>query len=192
MPPTVAPVLAEGALRDRSQPTLAVDDELVLRPWRPDDAPAVRAAFDDPDIQHWHTRRIDDLDEAADWARQWRDRWAGESDASWAITRAADDWVVGQAGLRTIVLSMADAQLSYWVLPAERGRGVAGRAAGAVSRWAFDELGLHRLALLHSTRNVASCRVAGRLGFPLEATFREYLLHTDGWHDTHVHAQRRA
>lgn len=187
MPSTVPPVLAEGTLRDCAQPSLAVDDELVLRPWRAGDAAAVMAAFADPDIRHWHARRIDDLDEAIEWALHWRDRWAAESDASWAIARVADDRVVGQAGLRTIVLSMADAQLSYWVLPAERGRGVAGRAAGAVRRWAFDELRLHRLALLHSIRNTASCRVAGRLGFPLEATFREYLLHTDGWHDTHVH-----
>jgi RimJ/RimL family protein N-acetyltransferase len=188
MPSLVPPVLPEGTLRGREQPVLRVDDELTLRPWRADDAPAVMAAFADPDIQRWHTHRIDDLDEGAEWALQWRDRWAAERDASWAVT-GADGRVVGQAGLRTIALWAAEAQISYWVLPAERGAGVATRATGAVLGWAVDELRLHRVFLLHSTQNAVSCRVAERSGFPLEATLREYLLHTDGWHDTHVHAR---
>ncbi len=189
MPSTVAPVLAEGTLRAIEQPELQVDGELALRPWRRDDAPAVREAFSDPDIQRWHMLRIDDLDEAAEWVQQWRDRWTAERDASWAIVRNDDGRVVGQAGLRTILLWVAEAQVSYWVLPGARGAGIATRATAAVRDWAFGELRLHRLFLLHSTRNTASCRVAGRTGFELEATLREYMPHADGWHDMHLHAQ---
>jgi RimJ/RimL family protein N-acetyltransferase len=189
MPSTVAPVLAEGTLRVIEQPALPVDDELALRPWRAGDAPAVREAFSDPDIQRWHAHRIDDLEEAADWTRQWRERWAAERDASWAIVRVDDGSVVGQAGLRTIALWVAEAQVSYWVLPGARGAGIAARATAAVRDWAFGRLRLHRVFLLHSTRNVASCRVAARTGFGLEATLREYMLHSDGWHDMHLHTQ---
>lgn len=80
------------------------------------------------------------------------------------------------------------AGLSYWVLPEARGGGVAVRAARAVTRWSFDVVGLHRMLLQHSTANLSSCRVAVKLGFPLEGTARGAFLQADGWHDAHVHA----
>ena len=66
-------------------------------------------------------------------------------------------------------------------------RGAASDATRAVSGWAFESIGLHRLELLHSVQNVPSCGVAGRAGFVLEGT-RRSSLHADGWHDMHLHA----
>jgi ribosomal-protein-alanine N-acetyltransferase len=191
MPLLVRPALPAGAMRALAQPRLAVHDRLVLRPWRDGDAPAVRAAFDCPDIQRWHVRRMDSDAEARDWIAGWAGRWAAERDASWAIAGAGDDRALGQVGLREVVLAEAQAQVSYWILPAARGRGVAAAATGAVRQWAFDTLRLHRLALLHSTANLPSCRVAHKAGFRLEGTLRGHLLHADGWHDTHLHARLR-
>ena len=61
----------------------------------------------------------------------------------------------------------------------------------ALARWSFDTLGLHRLFLLHSTANLASCRVAAKTAFGVEGTLRNSLLHADGWHDAHLHARLR-
>ncbi|MEV7230006.1 GNAT family N-acetyltransferase [Polymorphospora sp. NPDC051019] len=191
MPILAGPVLPAGALRGLEQPRLTVDDELVLRPWRVDDAAVVRAAFDCPAIQRWHARRIDSDDEAREWIAGWAGRWADETDASWAVVGSRNGAPVGQIGLRTVSLSEGVAQLSYWVLPADRGGGVAGRAARAMASWTFGTVGLHRLELRHSVANTASCRVAGRLGFGLEGTARGSTLHADGWHDMHVHARLR-
>jgi RimJ/RimL family protein N-acetyltransferase len=66
---------------------------------------------------------------------------------------------------------------------------VATRAIAAVSEWALEDLGLHRLQLEHSVRNAQSCRVAHRAGFKLEGTMREKWPQTDGWHDVHLHAR---
>ncbi|HEY4459051.1 MAG TPA: GNAT family N-acetyltransferase [Pseudonocardiaceae bacterium] len=189
MPILVDPCRPAGFLRELQQPRLDVDDQLSLRPWRESDAPVVRAAFDNPEIQRWHARRLDSLDEAHDWVAMWATRWINETDASWAIVR--DDQPVGQVGLRVISLLEGLAHVSYWVLPAARGAGVAVRAALALTRWSFDVLGLHRVSLEHSTANVASCRVATKLGFALEGTLRGSALHTDGWHDMHVHSRLR-
>lgn len=189
MPPLLGPALPGGSLRALEQPELSVDDQLLLRPWRREDAATLVAAFAVPDIQRWHLRQIDDEEEAITWVDGWRRNWDQESDASWAVVDTADDRVVGQAGLRTVMLFAATAQLSYWVLPDARGAGVAARAARRVSRWAFDVVHLHRLFLVHSTLNTASCRVAAVAGFDLEGTLRDYLLHTDGWHDVHMHGR---
>jgi RimJ/RimL family protein N-acetyltransferase len=37
--------------------------------------------------------------------------------------------------------------------------------------------------------NPASCRVAHHAGYPFEGIKRREALHTDGWHDMHLHAR---
>jgi RimJ/RimL family protein N-acetyltransferase len=66
---------------------------------------------------------------------------------------------------------------------------VAVRAVDVLMRWCFDELGLVRVRLEHSTLNQQSCRVATKAGFPLEGTQRASMRHADGWHDAHLHAR---
>ncbi|WP_437100600.1 GNAT family N-acetyltransferase [Streptomyces kronopolitis] len=66
--------------------------------------------------------------------------------------------------------------------PAARGAGVAVEATRCLSRWALNDLGLHRLRLCHSVANPASRRVADRAGFTLEGTMRSALPHADGRH----------
>jgi RimJ/RimL family protein N-acetyltransferase len=174
------------------QPWIDAGGGLVLRPWRLADVPALRRAFTAPDIQRWHVRTLEDDAEARAWVEAWDGRWERETDASWAVVRAdAEDAVLGQAGLRTIHLPAAAAQVSYWVTPAARGGGVATRAAAGLRSWAMGRLGLQRVSLQHSVRNAPSCRVAEAAGFRSEGTLRDYLLHADGWHDVHVHATVR-
>ncbi len=187
MPSLVQPVLKFGALRDTGQPTLAVQEHFVLRPWSSRDVPRVKRAFDDPDIRRWHTRRFDTEAETLAWVASWRQRWRAETDVSWALVSETDQ-VVGQVGLRTVFLEAAHAQMSYWLLPEARGQGLAVSGTRAVQAWAFSELGLQRLYLQHSVLNERSCRVAVSAGFAFEGTLRRYMLHVDDLHDTHVHA----
>ncbi|TCC24089.1 GNAT family N-acetyltransferase [Kribbella sindirgiensis] len=189
MPLLVDPALPQGTLRDIAQPRLVIDG-LVLRPWRRSDAATVRAAFACPDIQRWHVRRVDSLDEADEWITQWADRWASETAASWAAVDG-DDQPLGQVGLRDISLAEASASLSYWVAPAARRRSIAARSVDALSGWAFGLIGFNRLNVHHSTANTASCRVAERTGYRLEGTLRQAIKHADGWHDWHIHGRLR-
>ncbi|NEA35759.1 GNAT family N-acetyltransferase [Streptomyces sp. SID13031] len=191
MPVLVDPALPAGTLRDLEQPHLTVDEELVLRPWSAADAPMVQTAFSCPDIQRWHVRRLDTPEEAVEWTAQWQSRWAADEAASWAVVDS-DNEPLGQVGLRSISLTEASAGVSYWVLPAARGRGLAARAVRSMQVWAFGELGFNRLDIQHSTRNEASCKVAGKTGFALEGTLRQAIQHADGWHDWHVHGRIRS
>jgi RimJ/RimL family protein N-acetyltransferase len=185
MPELVSPVVPEGRLRDRVQPTLTVD-ELVLRPWRPPDADRLVEAYGDPDIRQWHARSMTD-GEARGWIASRAERWQAETGADWAVLDD-DGEVIGRAALRTLDLSDGSGEVAYWVVPAARGRDVASRALRAVTGWMFAEIGLHRIELLHSTGNEASCRVATKAGYDVEGTKRRQALHADGWHDMHLHA----
>jgi RimJ/RimL family protein N-acetyltransferase len=173
-----------------AQPSIA-GDGVLLRPWQAADRAAVVAAYADPAIRRWHARSMDD-DEARAWIADWPRRWAAETDAGWAVLESdavAGPTVAGQISLRHLDLQEGLAGVSYWVLPAARGRRVAPRALAALSGWAFGTLGLHRIEVAHSTRNPASCRVATVAGFTAEGVKRSEAKHADGWHDMHLHAR---
>jgi RimJ/RimL family protein N-acetyltransferase len=97
--------------------------------------------------------------------------------------------VLGRIALHGLNFDGGIADISYWVLPAARGAGVASRALSALTAWALDDIGFHRLQLDHSTRNHASCRVATKSGYLLEGTKRSAAVHDDGRHDMHLHAR---
>ncbi|OQR61103.1 GNAT family N-acetyltransferase [Streptomyces maremycinicus] len=189
MPFTADPVLPAGTLSGAAQPELRSGDGLLLRPWRAEDVPAVYAAFQDPALHQWHIRAADSEEEVAGWIEDWRKDWAQERNAQWAVVDEHTGALLGRVALRAIVLAEGVAEVAYWTTRAARGRGVAPRATTALTSWALDEIGLHRLELMHATANEASCRVAEKAGFLLEGTRRSATLHQDGWHDMHLHAR---
>ena len=189
MPSLFAPVVPDGALRDRPQPRIG-GYGLALRPWRQADIPALIAAYQDPEIRQWHARTLSDVHEARAWLAQRERSRRRETAVDWAVVDPADDdAVLGRAGLVAVDLTEGVAEVAYWVSPDHRRTRVATRAVCALSDWAFDELGLHRLGLQHSIRNPASCAVANRALYRPEGTLREIALHGDGWHDMHLHAR---
>ena len=62
-------------------------------------------------------------------------------------------------------------ELGYWLSPAERGRGAVTQAMRPVMARMFAD-GVHRIELQCAVHNVASRRVAERLGFALEGVRR--------------------
>jgi RimJ/RimL family protein N-acetyltransferase len=90
------------------------------------------------------------------------------------IADAADDAVLGATGLGNVVKDRSTAEIGYWVARGVRGRGIATRAARLVSRWAVLEFGVQRLELVAHIDNVASQRVAERVGFTREGVLRSY------------------
>ena len=183
VPHTVAP----GTLAGLPQPTFPLGEGIELRPWADGDAPAVMSADADPDIQRWHVRGIDSIDEAREMITAWRRAWAQERRLEWAVAET-DGAVLGRLALKDLVLFDGIAEIAYWTVPAARGRGLAPRALAAASGWAFD-VGFRRLELEHSTQNPASCRVAEKAGFPWEGIRHGSALHADGHHDMHVHTR---
>lgn len=179
----VQPTIAAGSLSSTERPVLRASP-MTLRPWTESDAPAVSAAYADPEIRRWHARSMS-CEEASTWIAEAHEAWTTETGVSWAVD--VDGVLAARMTLR-IRKTDGIATAAYWVRPAFRGRGIAARALDLATHWAFS-VGIHRVELEHSTRNPVSCRVATRAGFAEEGTRRESDLHTDGWHDMHTHAK---
>ncbi|MFC9998347.1 GNAT family N-acetyltransferase [Nocardia sp. NPDC127526] len=189
MPHSMPAIVAAEIFTKAAQPVLPVGEGLVLRPWLRRDGPEVYAAFQDPAIRRWHVRTADSVAEAQEWVETWARAWTGCTDANWAVADSRSGRVLGRVSLQHMVLAHGQAAVAYWTTAVARGRGIAPRAVLALSEWAFEEAGFHRLELRHSVHNRQSCRVAAKAGFTLEGVNRSSWLHVDGWHDMHLHAR---
>lgn len=95
-----------------------------------------------------------------------------------------DDRFAGQLNVAGLVRGSLDsASIGYWVDERVAGRGVMPTAVALAVDHCFGPVGLHRIEVNIRPENVASRRVAEKLGFRLEGT-RERFLHISGdWRD---------
>jgi ribosomal-protein-alanine N-acetyltransferase len=100
-----------------------------------------------------------------------------------ARERATDD-LVGIVNFSEIVMGIfRSAYTGYWGYARTGGRGLMSEALRESVRFAFAELGLHRLEANIQPDNVRSIALARRAGFTKEGFSRAYL-HIDGaWRD---------
>src|SRR5437899_10325824 len=83
---------------------------------------------------------------------------------------------LGGVGLNFINRVHLMANLGYWVRTSSVGCGVATSATRLAARFGFDELGLHRIEIVAAVENIASQRVAEKVGAVREGVVRKRLL----------------
>lgn len=145
---------------------------LHLRPWAADDAEALALAHRDAGLRRWLATRVDGVPEARRWIEAQARGWADGTRYSFAVVVEPDGPPVGHVAVKRKEAGAPSAEIGYWTAAAVRGRGIAPHAVRAVTGWALggghDPL-LTRLELLHDVGNTASCRVAVKCGFTLDA-----------------------
>ena len=149
---------------------------MIVRPFEPEDIPAVRHACDDPDVAHWihlvpHPYALADAEQFVVESRR---RLAAGDRARLAIADAQTGELLGSISLDLFADRQA-AEIGYWVKREARRRGVALAAARLLVRWAFEEVGVERLEILTYPGNAASQALAEKLGFRREGLLRGFL-----------------
>lgn len=159
---------------DLRPPVKALQDGVVLvRPIDERDAATLEAAASDPAIVRAFGRATSAEEELAFHRRRWREGKAG----AFAIC-LAESMQVGTVLLEARPQRRAD--IGYWVLPGQRGRGYASRATRLVATWALREANVARVQLWATPDNKASQRVAELSGFCREGCLRDYGEGSDG------------
>jgi len=92
--------------------------------------------------------------------------------AELAIADAKTDVFLGSVILHGFRWWASQAEIGYWVLPEERGKGLAARAATLLAQWAIEELGLSRVEASVPVDNEASRKSIERAGFTREGVAR--------------------
>ncbi|MBD0674818.1 GNAT family N-acetyltransferase [Streptomyces sp. CBMA156] len=185
-----------GTDRRVFRPTVLDLGDVLLRPWgRALDlpggvVPALAAAAADPAVARWSPLGTGGRVVPETYLDRCDEHWADGTAASFAVTDAADGSLCGNAYLGWTNRDDGIAMVGYWLLAAARGRGLATRAAAAVTRWGVEQAGVRRVELYHAVANEDSCRVAERAGFPYEGTLRGSYTYGGGdYVDEHLHAR---
>jgi ribosomal-protein-serine acetyltransferase len=79
---------------------------------------------------------------------------------------------IGGCGLNRLDTRFLKSNLGYWVRTGAAGRGVATAATGLLARFGFEQLGLQRIEIIAATGNIASQRVAEKVGAQREGVLR--------------------
>lgn len=179
----------QSVVRAPRVPVVVAGSEVVLRPWQDSDVEAIAVVAKDPEIAVWNpfTRS------PQDWIASRAD-WSEGDHASWAISPEATSSVVwGSISLFSIDADQAQAEIGFWIAPEFRRRGLATSALRLACTYAFEQLGLRRVVLIHGVENEGSCHTALSAGFAHEGTHRLSYRYGDGqFHDEHSHARLRA
>ncbi|CCH28752.1 GNAT family protein [Actinosynnema sp. NPDC047251] len=155
---------------------------LVLRGFRPEDAPAFAAYRSDPAVaryQSWEppfalaaaeefVREMELLDPAEPGWFQYAVEAGGE--------------LVGDVGVN-LHDNRRQADIGYTIATAHQGNGYATEAVGRVVEHLFVKCGLHKISAECDARNEPSAKLLARLGFRLEGRLVEHTLIKDEWTD---------
>jgi RimJ/RimL family protein N-acetyltransferase len=154
-------------------PTL---DDISLRPFRPEDAPAVREWFSNPDATG------DLMDEAhPDFSEADAEAWVERAmktdgkDRKWAIVMAGEEQPVGFTALYGIESSTPPELGCVLGANAARGMGLGREAERLTIAKAFDELGAHKVYGRIPATNEGAKRAVTSLGWKHEGTLRDHL-----------------
>jgi ribosomal-protein-alanine N-acetyltransferase len=178
---------------DRVFPQVSLSTErLLLRPFEPGDAESVHATWNDEDYLRFAPVGLPTAEAGLDQARQWcttgaDDRRKAGIGVGFAVARSDERQLVGHVALINTDWIMMVTEIHYWTAPWGRGKGYAAEAVRAVARWALIAQGFARVALLATTDNVASRRVAESAGFRFEGTLRNAALTRAGRGDFAVY-----
>jgi RimJ/RimL family protein N-acetyltransferase len=165
-----------------------VNEDLLLRPFRLSDSTqlykAVRESLNElKPWMSWATERYTETT-AQEYITVARARWEEHTFYAFAITRA--DELLGACTLSSLHPVYHLCNLGYWIRTSCRGRGIAGRAAKLVARFAFERLGLIRVEIVIAVNNHASLRVAEKIGAHNEGILLNRMVVGKSIYDAHM------
>lgn len=165
---------------------IAQTERLLIRQIHLFDHAALRQIFCDPEVMHFGDGVQTDA-WIQDWIATCLRRYALEwGFGPYAVVERDRSMLIGYCGLFFFpdVNGRPEVELGYRLARAAWGRGYATEAAAAVRDYAFQTLGIRRLIAMIDPQNLASVRVAEKLGMTYEA---EVMF--DGYtHPDHVYA----
>lgn len=171
------------------------DGVIGLRPPRMEDAQSIWEAVQESAevVGQWlpRLRGVHSIADVYTHIRRMASERASGTFYSFAIVDHLGDDVLGG----TTVWPQAGADLSgsliYWVRTSRQGEGIAPRATRLLADWAFATLGCRRIELVIALENLASIRVADKLGALREGFLRNRLLLNGELHDAVIYALNR-
>jgi len=159
------------------------------------------------DFEAWVDLRRANRDHLQPWEPTWKDEHlrrqnykarlaqfktmiAADTGYPFHVFRADDNRLVGACNLTYIRRgSLQCAHIGYWIGQEFSRNGFARASVRAAMRFAFDDLGLHRISAAVQVENEASIKLLESTGFTQEGVARSYLKVDGQWQDHVIYAR---
>lgn len=168
-------------------PSALETPRLLLEPITPNHSPGMWRAIEAslPDLRRWLAWALETSEQRiGEWAEEAGRRREAGTDWPFVIIYAGEP--AGVVGIHRRDLLQNQATIGYWLRSDLAGRGLITEAASAAVEFAFHGLGLHRLELRAAPANLASIRIAEKLGFQKEGLLRGATRSSEGYEDAFV------
>ena len=148
---------------------------LTLRRLALDDLDSLYALYTDPEIVRFipdASRTYEETRKELEWHMHgWPER---PELGLWATIHKETGAFIGRCGLLPWTIDgQAEVEVAYLISRAYQGQGLATEAAEAILDYGFEALGLSRLVCLIDAENLASIRVAEKIGMAFEKEGRD-------------------
>lgn len=157
------------------QETLLETERLVLRPMQAADLDALLLIFTDPNVMAAFDSPPFNRQQMSEWLQRNLDHQAEYGYGLFSVMLKENGELIGDCGLEMMkVDGLQVAELGYDFRSEYWNQGLATEAATAVRDFAFYILGLPQLISLVRVKNVASQRVAEKIGMERISAFSRY------------------
>lgn len=162
---------------------------LTLRPLAVSDADAMHELFGDPEaMRYWDAPAAVDAAETAqrvEWLTQSDPKWH----AAWVVITNADDALVGFVNYHHVVPAYRRLEVGYILARRRWAQGLMREAMMPFLDHCFGVLNAHRVEAMIEPGNIASARLAERLGFRCEGgPLRDRMLVAGAFRSVNVYA----
>jgi RimJ/RimL family protein N-acetyltransferase len=150
-------------------------DRLTLRRLVPSDLDSLFALYSDPEIRRYFPEGTLTYAETKEELEWFLDGHPEHPELGlWATIYKDTNQLIGRCGLLPWTIEgRPEVEVAYLIDKAYWGQGLGSEAAQGIARYAFDRLGLSRLVCMIDPGNLASQKVAARVGMTLESTLED-------------------
>ena len=150
-----------------------VSDRIILRQFIDSDLESVFAGLSNPEIIKYYGISFITLEATKEQMTWFADLENNEKGIWWAVCSKADGRFLGAGGLNDLNKKDKKAELGFWLLPENWGKGYMSEAMPLIFDHAFNEIGLHRIEGFVESKNTNCKKALAKLEFTLEGTMRD-------------------
>jgi ribosomal-protein-serine acetyltransferase len=155
--------------------SILIDNELLLRSFQPDDAPALFKAVDESRTHLRPWLRWVDATTKQEHILQFIQRTQQQLHNQQALELGIvhNREIIGGIGMHDWDHLLKKAQLGYWIREEYEGKGIMNKCLVRFIDFLFEKPGLNKIEIHFMPSNTRSAKVAERLGFKVEGVIRQ-------------------
>jgi [ribosomal protein S5]-alanine N-acetyltransferase len=158
--------------KDSEFPSLTTD-RFVLRQFNSTDLENVFKGLSHPDVIKYYGISFDSLEATKEQIIWFSDLEKNETGIWWAICTKEELTFIGAGGLNDLDKENQKAEIGFWLLPENWGKGIMKELMPVICSYGFQYLGLHRIEGFVDSENRNCINGLKRLDFVFEGTMRD-------------------